>query len=172
MKKCIAVIIVGLAWLVGPEVRTVRAESRVAEDYGELLAENGFELIFGTTNKGEADFFHDHNIKYYTRFGPHHPSKKHPTVKWDGGTDPHHADPLYLIYGEDANKLPTFQRAINAAKKEWLDGICCDYELMANSWSDRSIQEFKRCIKPIKPRPAKLNKEELREMATDGIEII
>lgn len=140
---------------------------QVAADYGQLLAENGFALVFGTTNRSEADFFHRHNIKYYTRFGPHHPSEEHPTVRWDGSTDPHHADPLYLIYGEDAIELPTFQRAISAAKKKWLDGICCDYELMADSWSDRSIREFKRFIEPTNPRLAGLSKEELRKMATD-----
>ncbi|MFP4027962.1 MAG: hypothetical protein ACLFWL_09240 [Candidatus Brocadiia bacterium] len=142
-------------------------DKRVAADYGELLRENGFALVFGTTNRGEANFFHEHDIKYYTRFGPHHPSEKHPTVKWDGSTNPREADPLYLIYGEDAMQLPTFQRAIQAAEKDWLDGVCCDYELMADSWSDRSIREFKKFIKPKKPRLAQYSKEKLRELATD-----
>ncbi|MBS3763208.1 MAG: hypothetical protein KGZ25_07905 [Planctomycetes bacterium] len=142
-------------------------DKRVASDYGELLRENGFALVFGTTNKGEAGFFHEHDIKYYTRFGPHHPSEKHPTVKWDGSTNPREADPLYLIYGEDAVQLPTFQRAIKAAEKNWLDGVCCDYELMADSWSERSILEFKKFIKPKKPRLAQYSKEKLRKLATD-----
>ncbi|MFW6059457.1 MAG: hypothetical protein ACODAQ_04715 [Phycisphaeraceae bacterium] len=139
------------------------ADDVVAEDFGDLLRDSGFRLVFGTTNTEEAAYFDRFGIRYYTRFGPHHPSEEHPSITFEGEPNPKQADPIHLIEDEEALEYPTFQRAIAAARTEGIDGVCCDYELMADSWSDRTIAAFKR----FAPEYADMTKAEIRQTCTD-----
>jgi hypothetical protein len=136
---------------------------QVAADLGELMQACGFGLVFGSNSETEAAYFHKYGVKYYPRFGPQHPSTEFPTINWDGTPNPRYADPVHLVYDAAAARYPTFQRGIVVAEHAWADGVCCDYELLANSWSERSIAEFKR----FAPRYRDYSKEQLRELATD-----
>jgi len=106
---------------------------------------NGYDLVFGTTNEEQAIYFQKHGI-------------------WDGTGDTKHAGPIHLIYDASAIKYPTYQRGIEAAKKSWVGGVCCDYETLADSWSKRSIAEFKRYA----PEYANHSLDELKKLATDA----
>jgi len=139
-------------------------EEIMAADFGRLLQENGFGLVFGTTNADEARYFQQFGVKYYSRYGAVKPAMQGPpSITFEGKPDPSTFDPFYMIEHPDAVKHPTIQRGIEAALMPEIDGVCCDYELLVDTWSERALKEFRVFL----PKYKDMTDEAIRQTCRD-----